>query len=48
MMAHILFNLYLPTLSKVQKILDRGIIKLIIFGIPGKCDIPKFEAWNPR
>ena len=33
--------------SKVQKILDTGITKVMIFGIPGKRDIPGSEAWNP-
>jgi hypothetical protein len=39
-MAHMPFNLYLPALSKVQKILDTEITKVMIFGIPGKYDIP--------
>lgn len=35
-------------ISKVQKILDTGITKVMIFGIPGKRDISGSEAWNSR
>ena len=35
-------------ISKVQKILDTGITKVMIFGIPGKHDISGSEACNPR